>query len=375
MIVNSARQSAVITEANHHKPSETSSVLHNLPKVELHRHLEGSLRIETLLSIALEYDITLPSVTAETLRPYVQLMPDEPRSMQQFLSKFAILRQFYRSEAIIKRVTREVIADAAADNIRYMELRFTPKALNNIVNRDYKEVINWVCEAAREAASANNIKVGLIVAMNRHESLDIALNAFEAALALREQGIVGVDLAGQEANYPVSLFRSLFERAQAEGLGITIHAGEWAGPESVRSAVEVGATRIGHGIRTIEDPELVQLLVERGIVLEVCPSSNVDSGAVLSLKDHPLEKLYTAGVRTTLNTDDPLISGITLSDEFARVMAQTALTLNDLKRMQILGARAAFLPSSERTALAVQFENWFFPPATQPLKPHDFAQT
>lgn len=362
------------TETSRQQPTETTQALRNLPKVELHRHLEGSLRIETLLSIAMEYDITLPSVTAETLRPYVQLMPDEPRSMQQFLSKFAILRQFYRSEAIIKRVTREVIADAAEDNIRYMELRFTPKALNNIVNRDYQEVISWVCEAAKEAAEANNIKVGLIVAMNRHESLDIALNAFEAALALRGQGIVGVDLAGQEANYPVSLFRVLFERARAEGLGITIHAGEWAGPDSVRSAVEIGATRIGHGIRTIEDPDLVQMLVEKGIVLEVCPSSNVDSGAVASLKEHPLEKLYTAGVRTTINTDDPLISGITLSDEFARVLNATSLTLNDLKRMQILASRAAFLPSSERTALAAQFEAWFFPPPTRPLRPQDFAQ-
>ncbi len=374
MLSISARQNTVTTETSRQQPTETTQALRNLPKVELHRHLEGSLRIETLLSIAMEYDITLPSVTAETLRPYVQLMPDEPRSMQQFLSKFAILRQFYRSEAIIKRVTREVIADAAEDNIRYMELRFTPKALNNIVNRDYQEVISWVCEAAKEAAEANNIKVGLIVAMNRHESLDIALNAFEAALALRGQGIVGVDLAGQEANYPVSLFRVLFERARAEGLGITIHAGEWAGPDSVRSAVEIGATRIGHGIRTIEDPDLVQMLVEKGIVLEVCPSSNVDSGAVASLKEHPLEKLYTAGVRTTINTDDPLISGITLSDEFARVLNATSLTLNDLKRMQILASRAAFLPSSERTALAAQFEAWFFPPPTRPLHPQDFAQ-
>lgn len=351
------------------RTSELRQTLLNLPKVELHRHLEGSLRIATLLAIALEHDITLPSVTEDSLRPYVQLMPEEPRSMQSFLSKFGVLRQFYRSEAIIRRVTKEVIADAAADNIRYMELRFTPRALNNILNVDYHDVIGWVCDAAKEAGDAHAINVKLIVAMNRHESPAIALEAFDASLHFCDHGIVGVDLAGQEANYPPGLFDAMFARARTRGIGITIHAGEWAGPESIRQSVEIGATRIGHGIRAVEDEALVQMLVDRGIVLEVCPSSNVDSGVVPDLKSHPLASLYAAGVLTTVNTDDPLVSAITLTDEFERLLTETPLTLTDLKRMQITAARAAFLPASERASLAAQLEAWYFPPVTRPLRP------
>ncbi len=331
----------------------------DLPKIDLHRHLEGSLRLETLVAIALEYGITLPSGDVEGLRPFVQMMPGEPRNWQQFLSKFKILRQFYRSETIIKRVTHEVIADAAADNVKYMELRFTPQALNNLMRCDFDTVIAWVCDATETAAAEFDIEVALILSMNRHESVEIGEQVLAAAISFADRGVVGLDLAGQEDGYSALPFRSLFERAKREGFGVTIHAGEWAGADSVREAVELlNADRIGHGIRTIEDPTLVELLAARGTVLEVCPTSNVQSGVVETFPIHPLTELYQRGIRTTINTDDPLICNVTMSDEIAQVLTHTPLTLADVKANLLTAAQAAFLPDDRRAALVSRFEEW-----------------
>lgn len=330
-----------------------------LPKIELHRHLEGSLRLETLIGIAMEYKITLPSFDVESLRPYVQLMPDEERSSKKFLSKFAVLRQFYRSEKIIKRVTQEVIADAAADNIKYMELRFTPQALNNLMQCSYETVVGWVCEATREANERYGITVKLILSMNRHESVAIGELVLQAGLRHHGDGVVGIDLAGQEDGYSGLPFRDLFEEAKAGGLGVTIHAGEWSGADSVREAVEqLGADRIGHGIRSIEDDGVIALLRERGTTLEVCPQSNVDSGAVAGYESHPLLPLYRRGIKTTINTDDPLISDISLSDEIANLLA-VGMRVEDVKAHTLTAAHAAFLPEPERAALVTQFQTWF----------------
>ena len=333
-----------------------------MPKIELHRHLEGSLRLETLLTIATEHGIPLPSFDEAGLRPFVQMMPDEPRSWQNFLGKFAVLRQFYRSESIIKRVTHEVIADAAADNVKYMELRFTPQALNNLMRCNYEQVVEWVCDAAQAASAELDIQVMLILSMNRHESVEIGEQVIEAALAYAQRGVVGLDLAGQEAVHPGLPYRHLFQRAKAAGFGITIHAGEWAGAESVREALEIlGADRIGHGIRSIEDPALLELLRERAIVLEVCPTSNVQSGAVADFDVHPLPPLYRQGIRTTINTDDPLICGITLTSEIARVMETMALTLDDVKQQTLTAAGAAFLPPEQRAAMVERYRTWLYP--------------
>ena len=312
------------------------STIRAMPKIDLHRHLEGSLRLETLLAIALEYDISLPTFDIEGLRPFVQMVPGEPHTWQQFLGKFQVLRQFYRSEAIIKRVTREVIADAEADNVKYMELRFTPQALNNLVRCDYAEVVEWVCQATAEATADLEIDVMLILSMNRHESVEIGEQVVRAAIDYADRGVVGIDLAGQEAGHSGLPFRDLFARAKAEGLGVTIHAGEWAGAENVREAVEaLGADRIGHGIRLIEDPALMDQLQACGTVLEVCPTSNVQSGAVADFGAHPLIPLYRQGIKTTINTDDPLVCNVTMSDEIAQVLEHTPLTLDDIKQQTI----------------------------------------
>ncbi|MFN8528987.1 MAG: adenosine deaminase [Anaerolineae bacterium] len=331
--------------------------LHDLPKIELHRHLEGSWRLETLCDLAHEYCLPLKDYEPTTVRPFVQIMPEEPHTMEQFLSKFRFLRQFFRSETIIKRAAREAVIDAAQDNIRYMELRFTPQALNNIMHCDYGTVIEWVCDVTQAAAAEKGITVKLIVSMNRHESLEIGQAVLEAALAYKSRGVVGLDLAGQEAGFPPQPFQSIFERAKAEGLGVTIHAGEWSGAQSVNDAVYLlGADRIGHGIRVLEDPELAESLARRGTTFEVCPTSNFHSGAVISRHLHPFHNLRESGLRVTINTDDPLICGISLTDELIAAQEMYGYTRADLKQLQVVAAQAAFISPAEREALVRQFE-------------------
>ncbi|NWF70212.1 MAG: adenosine deaminase [Chloroflexi bacterium] len=332
-----------------------------LPKIDLHRHLEGSVRLETLIDIAQQYGIQMPDYNVEQLRPFVQMTPEQPHDMPTFMAKFITLRQFYRSPQVIRRVVHEAVEDAARDNIRYLELRFTPQALTNIIGCGHSEVVGWVCETAHYAAKENDIDVGLIVSMNRHEGTTIGEKILQAALDHRSDGVVALDLAGRESpEYPAAPFRYIFHRAKEAGLGVTVHAGEWLGSESMYDALlSLRADRIGHGVRSLEDPRLMEALVKRQITLEVCPTSNWHSGVVSSLKAHPLPELYRQQIRTTLNTDDPLVSNITLSDEIMVTLESMQMTLDDVKQQMLTAASAAFLPPAARAALVEKFQRWY----------------
>lgn len=328
-----------------------------LPKIELHRHLEGSVRLSTLLEIAQQHGIEMPEYDIEMLRPFVQMLPGEQRTSAHFLSKFHMLRQFYRSHEVVERITREAVEDAAADNIRYMELRFTPRALCNVTQSPLDEMVALVSDTAVKTGEALGIEVRLIVSMNRHEPVEVGELVTRAAIDHRARGIVGLDLAGDEANYAALPFRTLFRQARQDGLGITIHAGEWAGANSVWDAVgNIGAHRVGHGIHVIQDRAMMQMLVDRKITLEVCPSSNFLSGIVDSLENHPLVHMTRNNLLTTLNTDDPSVCNVTLSEEFALAMDCMGLTLKDVKDYTMRAANAVFRPEAERQALVEQFK-------------------
>lgn len=335
---------------------DLNSLLAALPKIDLHRHLEGSIRLSTLSELAREYQIDVPTYDPESLRPYVQVMPNVHASANNFLAKFQFLRQFYRTPEAIRRIAREVVEDAAADNIKYLELRFTPKALSKLRNFSFAEVIQWVCQAVDEAQKANNIQVRLIVSLNRHESPREGELIIRTALDYCVQGVVGLDLAGQESGYPASPFIEMFAEAHRAGLEITIHAGEWSGPRNIRDAIQgFGAMRIGHGVRIIEDSSVTQLARDLGTALEVCLTSNVHSGVVYGIEQHPLRDMNYLGLRTTLNTDDPAVSNITLTQEFRLAMDTFGMSLDDIKRTIITSAQSAFLPPDERAKLVAYF--------------------
>ncbi|MBU2609744.1 MAG: adenosine deaminase [Chloroflexi bacterium] len=325
-----------------------------LPKVELHRHLEGSLRLATMLDIARAHGITVPTNTTR-LRHLVQVQNGEPFTYQNFLAKFTTLRMFYRSPEVIHRITREAIEDAAKDNVRYLELRFTPVALSRAERFPMGEVIDWVCESAQQAAGEFGIMVRLLASVNRHESLELAEQVAWQAADRIEKGLVGLDLAGNEAEFPIQPFVGIFHEAQQAGLHITVHAGEWAGAASVRSALEdMHAERIGHGVRILEDQSVVALARERGAAFDVCLTSNYQSGVVASLEAHPLLKMLEAGLNVTLATDDPGISQITLGDEYRQTCETLGMTLEVLKERILAAARASFQPQAEREILVDQ---------------------
>ncbi len=324
---------------------------YTLPKVELHRHLEGSLRLRTMLEIARTQGITVP-INTGSLSNLVQVQKSEPSTYQNFLSKFATLRQFYRSPEVIYRVTREAVEDAAKDNIRYLELRFTPVALSRAERFQLGDVMDWVCESAQKAAQEFGLRVGLIVSINRHEEVELAGQVIELAIARRARGLVGLDLAGNEAEFPAKPFAAIFREAQQAGLKLTIHAGEWGGAANVREAFSLfNADRIGHGVRVVEDPATVALACERGAAFEVCVTSNYQTGVTPVATRHPLMKMLEMGLNVTICSDDPSISQITLTDEYHRVCEDMDLSHPRLKERILAAAQAAFLPEEERCKL------------------------
>ncbi len=330
-----------------------------LPKIELHRHLEGSLRLTTLAEVNRDFHLGFPEDDLEALRAYLQIT-DEGGDYRIFLSKFINLRRFYQTPELIQRFAYEAVADAAADNIRYMELRFTPMALAKTQNFALEEVTEWVLEAVDKAQRDFSIKVRLIVSFNRHEDVSIGVRSTRIAIENRQRGIVGLDLAGDEANYSAEPFTNLFLQAREAGLGITIHAGEWAGVQNVLYAIEMmGAQRIGHGVRVLDNSSAIALALDRGTIFEVCVTSNVQSGVFQRFIDHPLKVMHDVGLRTTVNTDDPAVSNITLADEIHIVAASLGFELEDLRKMTLTAAEASFLPPDEKQLLIKQFEAEF----------------
>jgi adenosine deaminase len=333
-------------------------LLHGLPKIDLHRHLEGSLRLQTLAEIALQHGIDLPAYSIEELRPYVQVTSEES-DFHRFLAKFQLLRRFYRTQEAVERITHEAVADAAADNIRYLELRFNPVALARNQNFPLNDVTEWVCNTIERAQQEYNITVRLILQIGRDESLRVAEEIVDLACAYRGHGVVGIDLAGDEVNYPPHRFGPLFSSARQEGLGITVHAGEAGGAENVQAAIELlHASRIGHGVRLVESDAVTQLAREQGAVLEVCPTSNLQTGVVRSFGQHPLPRLFSLGLRVTINTDDPSVSDTTLTDEYLVAIVAIGATLDQLRQAVFHATNGTFLPPDERERLNGQFQAW-----------------
>jgi len=324
------------------------------PKVELHRHLEGSLRLDTMLDIAQQHGITIPDDVLR-LSTLVQVQEEDKFTFQNFLAKFDTLRLFYRSPDAIHRITREAIEDAARDNVKYMELRFTPVALSRAERFPLHDVIDWVLTSARDTAKKYNVIVRLIASVNRHESTDLAEQVAWLAAEHVQDGLVALDLAGNEAEYPTQPFYGIFKEAKQSGLHVTIHAGEWGPARHVKEAIEeIGADRIGHGVRVLEDENIIALARERGTAFEVCVTSNYQSGVVQSLDTHPLMKMFENGINVTINTDDPSISRITLSHEYYTACEDLRMPQSTLRERILAAARAGFLPEKEKEELVTR---------------------
>ncbi len=330
------------------------------PKVDLHRHLEGSLRLDTMHEVVSRFDLDLPS-NLEALRALVQVGDEDARDARTFLTKFKVIRQFFKSDDILQRFTQEVIEDAAADGVRALELRFTPAALTEFSSLTLTDVSEIVLHAGREAANKHQITLGFIVSINRHEPLELAEKVVRIAVDGHVSGISGIDLAGDEASAPVDPFVPLFAEAKQAGLKLTIHAGEWGGPENVAQAIDtMAADRIGHGVRVMEDAGVLHLARSSKVGFEVSPTSNIRTGVFDQLNAHPLSSMIDAGLFVAITTDDPAIFDTTLSQEHARVIAHQGLSNETIKGLTMQAIQLSFFHDKDKRALEKAFTNQFW---------------
>ncbi|MET0389127.1 MAG: adenosine deaminase [Polyangiales bacterium] len=319
------------------------AVFERLPKTDLHVHLDGSLRIDTLLQLAEQKGIRLPADTPEGLRRVLRL-GENAGSLAQYLQAFDTTLTVMQTEDSLFRIAYELAEDAARENVRYMEVRYAPM-LHSRAGLRMVGVVEAVLAGLRQAEKDHGIEAQVIVCGIRNISPESSLEMARLAVAYKNRGVVAFDLAGAEYDHPAKHHREAFQLIRNNNINCTIHAGEAFGPESISQAIHVcGAHRIGHGCRLREDGDLLHYVNDHRIALECCPSSNVQTGAVASLASHPLKLYHDLGVRVTVNTDNRLVTDTSVSKELWLCHKDLGLTAADIARIVLNGFKAAFLP-------------------------------
>ena len=328
-----------------------------MPKAELHLHLDGSLRVETALDLARTRDVAAPRTYA-AMRG-VLVGPEHSEDQAQLLLAFDLPIALMQDAEAIERTAADLVEDKAFDNVRYAEIRWAP-LLHTARGLGGRQVVEAVSRGALEAGRRYGVEVRLIATLMRSHEPEANL-AFVRELEANgiPDGLVAVDLAGQEARFPdPELHRAALGLAREIGLHVTLHAGEWGGAAQVRRALAVDPERIAHGPLAIDDPDLVRELVARGVWLDLCPTSNVQASIVPSLEAHPLRRLMRAGVRVTLSTDDLTVSDVTLSEEYARAVEHLGVTLPELWAVNTAAIEAAFCGEPTKEDLRETFLAW-----------------
>ncbi|KAA3661705.1 MAG: adenosine deaminase [Chloroflexi bacterium] len=329
--------------------------VHRWPKVDLHCHLEGAIRPTTVLDLYRKNGGVYKNATLEELLPLIQVTGNE-RSLFDFLAKFKTILPAIKTQLDIMRIAQEVTMDAYNDGVRYLELRYSPHLLRNSTGLDVQDVVDAVTIGVRLAMQQVEIHVEQIFIVPQFAGPQVGEEMLQLALDNRAHGVQALDLAGDIRHIGMEAYTAVFHQAYEAGLGITVHAGEAAPAESVRMAVEdLHATRIGHGIRSIEDENVISLLRERDVLLEVCVTSNLQTRVASSIETHPIRKLIEAGVRVSVNTDDPGISNITLSDEYNLLMQEKDFDFSLFNALNRDALNAAFTNDERKAALQPVF--------------------
>jgi adenosine deaminase len=330
------------------KPLTSKSVMKGFPKVELHRHLEGGFPVDKLFDLAVRNDLDVPK-TLPKFKRFVQFPKDSEPDFLVFLTKFK--NHWYRSYDDISFIAYHSVRELRADGIFYIELRFSPEhfALHNDFDRN--RVTRTIIEAGNRAAREEGIIIKYLLTFNRNKQT--AEEMLELYNGLKVQGfdeIVGIDLAGDEINYPPELFLSFFDQVRKDNVyQTTIHAGEVTSAKQIWEAVEkLGADRIGHGTQSIYDPSIQEYLKEHRIALELCITSNYQTGAWEDEKTHPLGELYRRGVPVTLNSDDPLIQDSDLTDDYIKSVRYFDFGMEDLKALNLTALQSSFVGEKEK---------------------------
>ena len=322
----------------------------NYPLIDLHRHLDGNVRLETILDLGRQHNLELPAWDMEGLRPYVQVVKPQPGVMA-FISKFEWMMAALVDDDACRRVAYENVEDASREGIDYLELRFSPWFMAETHGLNMMAVVEAVCDGVRAGQRDFGVRVNLIGILSRTYGLQAAWNELEALLSQNEK-LAALDLAGDEVKYPAVLFIEHFRRAREAGLEVTAHAGESAGPESIWMAIdELGARRIGHAVTAVQDPSLMETLADRRIGIECNLTSNVQSSTVADYASHPMGTFLDKGLLATLNTDDPAVSGIDLPYEYHVAAPKAGLSAKQIRQAQRNALEVAFLSPDEKATL------------------------
>lgn len=330
-------------------PSITRELLRALPKAELHCHLDGSLRPDTMLELAREYGQPMPADDPDELRE--RMVVTNAHDLEEYLERFAITLSVMQRADAIERIAYELAEDAARDGVRYLEIRYAP-VLNTQEGLTPDETVEAAARGLARAEREHGIVSGIIICGLRHLDPSVSLQLARLAVAHRSRGVVGFDLAGGERGHPARDHAAAFAYAREHNLAVTVHAGEGDGADSVRQAVHLcGADRIGHATRLIEDDALTHYVNDRRIALEICLTSNVQTHATESFDAHPVRQYFDRGMNVVLNTDNRLMSGTTLTDEYLLAARHHAFTFDELATIALNGFAAGFTSWARRTQL------------------------
>ena len=330
-------------------PVISRELLRALPKAELHCHLDGSVRPETMLELAQEYGQSMPADDPDALREH--MVVKDAHNLEEYLERFAITLSVMQRAEAIERIAYELAADASRDGVRYLEARYAP-VLNTTEGLSLDEAVEAAARGLTRAQREYDVVARIIVCGLRHLEPAVSLRLAKLAVAHRERGVVGFDLAGGERGHPASAHADAFAYARQHNLAVTVHAGEGDGADSVRQAVHLcGADRLGHATRLIEDEALTSYVNDRRIALEVCLTSNVQTHATESFDAHPVRRYFDRGMNVVLNTDNRLMSGTTLTDEYLLAAQHHGFSFDELSAIALNGFASAFIPWEARLAL------------------------
>lgn len=328
----------------------TEELLLRLPKTDLHCHLDGSVRPETILELAEEQKVKLPAQDMDSLRKIV-VVGEDCRNLVDYLKAFDVTLSVMQNEDALRRVAYELVEDCAKENVRYLEVRYSP-ILHTKEGLRLTNIVDAVNDGLAAGEKEFNVKTGVIICGMRNINPETSYRLAELAIAYKNRGIVAFDLAGAEEDYPAKKHKDAFFLILRNNINCTLHAGESYGPESIHQAVHYcGAHRIGHGTRLKEDGDMLNYINDHRIPLEICLTSNVQTRAARAFEEHPLRFYYDYGLRTTINTDNRLMSDTTVTKELYRAHKHLGFSLNEIIDLIIFGFKSSFLQHRSKVKL------------------------
>lgn len=338
---------------------DMKTFIKEMPKVELHRHLSGALSSACMYSIAERKGFDVKGNSLESFRKLTSMYGEEP-DFHTFLDKFISRAEFITDKSFISEIIKNVVREAADDNVIHLELRFSADHFSRHMNFNMEEITEQIISVSSEEAELYGLGIAFIMTLSRHiapeKNIRMADISLESSLS---RHIAGIDIAGDEANFPLDGLKTLMYRALDAGKKITVHAGE-AGPASnVEEAIDEGAVRIGHGIQSFNDTHVLEKAVEKEITYEVCPTSNIQTGTVKSVQDIDIKGVMEKGARIAVCTDDPGVSDTDLSNEYMVVQEAFDLSHSDLSKLLVNAVQGAFAPDADKKKLKDRIEAYF----------------